>query len=511
MPFSREPLLKTLLEASPSGMLLVGEDGTIAYANTLAVEMFGYPPEALLGLSVDRLVPRQHRGGHDRLRHGYSAAPTRRQMGTGRDLLAERQDGLLFPVEIALNPLEHKGQRWVLCSIVDISVRKALAAEQAQAQQQAMEVHRLESLGLLAGGVAHDFNNLLSVILGNACLALPLVPAHGQVHACIGDIIEASEKAADLARQMLAYSGRGKFQITTLDVSAVVLELASLLRSTLPRHVQLRLQCPAGLPPIQGDAAQLRQILFNLVNNGAEAIARQGRVSVSTDMIDADALYLTHFQPPGLAAGRYILLEVTDNGSGMSPEVRDAIFEPFFSTKESGHGLGLAAVLGIIRGHRGGVRVYSEPGRGSTFKVLLPVHEQDASQDLAPHSKGTILFADDEPTVRRLLRRMLGSDYDLIETEDGQQAVERFRQEQQRIDLVLLDLSMPRLDGAEAARQIQALAPEVPIIISSGFNQQESTADLQACRLAGFLQKPYPPEALLSMIRKALEGAGSVP
>ncbi len=502
---------RIILEASPSGMILVDEKGEIAFANRQATEMFGAPPAGLAGTPVDRLLPDELQGGHAAHRANFLQDPTRRAMGTGRDLMARRADGTLFPVEVGLNPFRDQDKMWVLGSIVDISARKDREREERAAQARMLESQRLESLGLLAGGVAHDFNNLLVAILGNAHLAMSQVTAAGPVHECLEDVVLAAEQASDLARQMLAYSGRGRFEIGSIDLSSVVQELAMLLRSMVPRHVNLRVDSAPELPPVEADAAQLRQIILNLVSNAAEAIAeeRPGSVTVTTGLATTHSEDLSSVQPAGLAPGTYVYIEVADTGSGMAKETLQHIFDPFFTTKETGHGLGLASTMGIVRAHGGGVRVYSELGRGTVFKVLLPAiegaewTEPDAAVDKA---KGRVLVVDDVDMVRRLAERVLSrAGYQVAVAEDGLRAVEIAREHAADIDIVLLDLSMPGLSGAETFQQLRQIRPDLKVVLTSGFSEDESTSRLAGRGLAGFIQKPFTPSGLLAKVATVLD------
>jgi len=487
------------LEASPNGMILVQPDGTIAYANGLAQEMFA--TDDLVGNDVDDLVPEQARGHHAHLRDSYLASPERRTMGAGRDLQAVRVDGTTFPVEVGLNPIAIHGKTWVLCSIVDITTRLAQEERAREAETKAMESQRLESLGLLAGGLAHDFNNLLVGVIGNARLALDTA-RDADVQECLEDVLVAADQAALLARQMLAYSGGGKFVVQEQDLSDVVAELTPLLRSSVPRTIELRIRTAHGLPTIQADGAQLKQVLLNLVNNALDAIGHHqaGTIRVSTGRIAADAHYLSNAFPEGREPGEYVYVDVSDTGSGMSEAVRRRIFEPFFTTKQTGHGLGLAATLGIVRSHGGCMVVYSEPGEGTRMHVLFPV----ANDRSASHrtTLGTVLIAEDDPVVRRFAVRALKSaGYATVQAEDGEEALRRVR-EGGPIDVVLMDMSMPRLGGVQALRTMREIAPGVPVILMSGYAVEALEARIGDAAPDAFLQKPFVGADLLARIRE---------
>lgn len=508
LPFAGEELrgFTLALEACPSGMLLVDEEGTIAYANQEAQGQFRASPALpLVGQSVDLLVPQEIATQHHALRQSFLSSATRRAMGTGRDLMARRRDGTLFPVEIGLNPFVSQGQTWVVCSVVDITQRRALLRANEEAQAQAMEAHRLESLGLLAGGVAHDFNNLLGSVLGNASLARTMSKDVGVLE-CLDDIVLASEQAAALARQMLAYSGRGTFVVKPIDLSKQVMEMSALLRTVVPRSIQLDFSCPEGLPPTQADTSQIRQIVLNLVTNAAEAIGSKtaGSIRLATGRVSADRAYLRSVLPTGLEPGEYLFLEVSDTGQGMEQEVASRVFEPFFTTKDHGHGLGMAATMGIIRAHQGGVFLYTEPGRGTTLKVLLPA---DGAAESEPEpTRLSILVADDNPGVRRFLARALkASGYHVLEVQDGYEALRSFREQGHRVACAILDVSMPVLSGPEALAEIRKVDARLPVLLTSGFPDSGTGELIREDPCTDFLAKPFTMDGLLAALESALE------
>ena len=383
--------------------------------------------------------------------------------------------------------------------LVDITARKRLEVERANMQRKLLDVQRLESLGVLAGGIAHDFNNLLTGVLGNASVALMDLPETHPARGRVEALSTAARRAADLANQMLAYSGRGHFDVRRIDISAHISEILGLLESTLPKKVQLRLELAEELPPVEADPSQLQQVFMNLVLNGAEAIGdNAGTVIVSTSTQHVDAAYAARLLTTDtLAAGRYVVFEVHDSGCGMDSETRERIFDPFFSTKVSGRGLGLAAVHGIVRGHRGAVNVYSAPGDGTTFKVLLPAVDGPISAAKAApvatiHRGGTILVVDDEEDVRIAARFMLERlGYQVVEAVDGRKGVARFQEMVGELVAVILDMTMPEMNGEEAFRKMRHIDPTVAIVLSSGYNEVEATRRFTGKGLAAFLQKPY--------------------
>jgi two-component system cell cycle sensor histidine kinase/response regulator CckA len=393
-----------------------------------------------------------------------------------------------------------------------VRARQRMAASEAQL----LHVQKLESLGVLAGGIAHDFNNMLAAVQGSISLAtLMLAPEHA-VQASLRDALAGVRRASDLTRQLLAYSGKGSFQVLRIDLSAQVEELAQLLETTLPKKVQLRLELGRDLPPIEADPAQVQQIVMNLVINGAEAMGdERGTVLVTTGAQDVDANYAASlFAPGAFPPGRYVAIEVHDTGSGMDEATQARIFDPFFSTKFTGRGLGLAAVLGIVKAHKGAIKVYSTPGKGTTFKVLFPAAEGSAERPAKTPpptvlGKGLALVIDDDRGVRLVVRHLLEFfGFDVIEAADGRRGVEQFAAHAAEVKFVLLDMTMPELSGEETFRELRSLRPDLPVILSSGYNEVEATRRFCAKGYAAFLPKPFTPEDLARCIRATEKGAG---
>jgi len=411
----------------------------------------------------------------------------------------------------------------------DITERRRAEAEREELNMRMLQAQKLESLGVLAGGIAHDFNNLLVGILGNAGLALMELPAGAPGRQAVEGVCGAAQRAADLARQMLAYSGRGKFVVEALDVSRLVEELGHLLSAVISKQAVLHLDVAAGLPPIDGDATQLRQVVMNLITNASDALGEAGgAITVTTGVMHADAEYLAGTAVPDeLAPGRYVFISVSDTGAGMDDTTKARLFEPFYTTKFTGRGLGLAAVLGILRSHHGAIRVDSAVGRGTTMRILLPpapaatlpaappadqagTHE-DSRRDAAPQraawrGTGCVLVVDDEEMVRDVLRSVLEyAGFVVLTAPDGPAALELYRQRRAEIVAVLLDLTMPRLSGEETFRQLQHIDPGVKVILTSGYTEQDATQPFAGRGLAGFVRKPSSPEELLACLRAALE------
>jgi signal transduction histidine kinase/CheY-like chemotaxis protein len=403
----------------------------------------------------------------------------------------------------------------MLGAAIDITSRKQAEAERVTMERKLQDTQKLESLGILAGGIAHDFNNLLTGVLGNASLARMDLPDTSPVQPFLKQIENSALRAADLCRQMLAYSGKGRFVVQRVSLSHLVEESVALLQVSISKDATIRMALTNPLPPVKADVTQLRQILMNLVMNASDAIGdRGGVIEIKTGVIEADAAYLatTHLSPV-LPGGPYVFLEVKDTGIGMDAETQKRIFDPFFTTKFTGRGLGLAAVLGIVRGHQGALKVTSGPGHGSSFILLLPQAEGEAEDLSFPRlrrsewrGEGRVLVVDDEETVRRVSTQMLKSmGLECVAATDGRQALDLFTAHPGAFDLVLLDLTMPKLDGAETFVELRRLDPNIPIILMSGYNEQDAVSKLGRQDMAGFIQKPLQREELQDILRRTTE------
>ncbi|MBN1345080.1 MAG: PocR ligand-binding domain-containing protein [Phycisphaerae bacterium] len=398
---------------------------------------------------------------------------------------------------------------------LDITERKRAEKERRQLELQVQHAQKLESLGVLAGGIAHDFNNLLTGILGHADLAMMDLAPQAEARSSIGQIQNAAHRAADLCRQMLAYSGRGRFVIEPVNLNEVIREMADLLRVSISKKVDLAYHLGDALPSVMADATQIRQVVINLITNASEAIgSADGVISIATGVIECDAAYLNQtYLADDLPPGPYVFFEVRDTGCGMDDKTRARIFEPFFTTKFTGRGLGLAAVVGIVRGHQGTLEIASEPGKGSMFRALFPVHaapaapiEKQADAPAEWRGSGTILLVDDEEEVRSAGSGILErAGFTVLTAVDGQEAVDLFDTRAGEIACVLLDLTMPRMDGVEALRELRRIRPDVRVLLSSGYNEQEAVQRFSNEGPAAFIQKPYRFSELIGKIRQVLE------
>ena len=430
-----------LLDLAHDAILSIETGGAISFWNRGAEKMYGYIAGEVLGRNAHDLLqtvfPEPVEAIEEKLAlHGHWEG----------ELLHRRRDGSLIRVSsrwAARGGAAGETLGWLEINTDVTEIRRI--------EEQLRHTQKLESLGVLAGGVAHDFNNLLTGILGNASLALETLPPRDPTRTMLEEVTKAAERAADLTRQLLAYAGKGRFVMKTVDLSALVREIDELIQASIPKHVQVREQLVHELPGIDCDPGQVQQIVMNLVMNGAEAIdPAGGTVLVRTFAQMADEDYLSSLSPgAALTPGQYVGLEVHDTGQGMDEATLSRIFDPFFTTKFAGRGLGLSAVQGIVQSHKGALKVYSQPGQGTTFQVLFPASVQPvlappASVAVPLPGSGVVLIADDEDTVRQIARHTLERyGYKTILAVNGSQAVDLYRCGARDIDLVLLDLTMP--------------------------------------------------------------------
>lgn len=411
--------------------------------------------------------------------------------------------------------IDSDGQpRYLVAIAEDITERKMEAERQKAFERKLQETQKLESLGVLAGGIAHDFNNLLVSILGNVGLVLVDLEPDSPVREPVEQIKVAAQRAADLTRQMLAYSGKGRFVMQRINLNSVITEITQLLQVSISKNAALRFNLTQNLAPIEGDVTQVRQVLMNLIVNASDAIGdKQGTIGLTTGVVTADHDYLaSSFMAPELPEGQYAFVEVTDDGVGMDKETQTRIFDPFFTTKFTGRGLGLAAVLGIVRGHGGAIKVYSEPGRGSVFRVLFPIKdvphevEKAGGDGLKGKGNGTVLVIDDEEVVRNVTKRMLARiGYTPLLAEDGPQGIETYKKHKDDIICVLLDMTMPRMSGEETLGNLKKINPDIRVLLMSGYSEQEASNRFNGKGVSAFMQKPYTPQDLQEKLGEIME------
>lgn len=489
-----------------------GLDGRPSYLSPQVEALFGYTLEEMLEMPPYALI-------HPDDVPGFRALNTRdfelnEVIDFGR-YRATTRDG----VELWL---ESKGVRYRSSAgqlrqlTVTHNVTEVLEEEARRRELEELLVagQKLESLGVMAGGIAHDFNNLLTPILGEASLGLEDLPEDSPVRLRLEKIRSAAERAAALTQQMLSYAGKGPLQLERLDLSEQVHEMGRLFESAVSGKTVLAFDLPKGLPSVEADASQVSQVVINLISNASESLPDgAGTIHVRTGVVHLPAAPHAALFAENLEAGLHVYLEVADTGAGMDGATQKRIFDPFYTTKFTGRGLGLAAVAGIVRGHHGAVELESEPGQGTIFRVLFPAIDartparvQAPADEGAWRSSDTVLVIDDDASVRELAADILARvGLQVMAAADGREGIELYRRERERIGLVLLDRTMPAISGFDVYREIRAMNPDARVILVSGYSEERAAAELRDSGLGGFLQKPFLPESLIEVVRAQLE------
>lgn len=495
----------------------MNESGTITNWNAQAVSLFGWSREEAVGRQLhETIVPPSLRAAH---REGL-----RRFLTTGKtsilnrriEITAMHRDGHEFPVELAVAALREHDEYTFRAFLRDLSERRKADQDRRLMESRIQQAQKMEQLGVLAGGVAHDFNNLLAAMLGHAGLARQELPPDSPALPMLDEIVNAAQRAAEMTQQLLAYAGRGHVHVESLDLAHVVDELSHLLRPVMSNKANLHLALSAA--PIAADASQIRQVVMNLLTNASEALeGNPGDITIRTGVRRSTrAELVSPYLTEELPEGDYSFVSVQDSGVGMEADTLRRVFDPFFTTKFTGRGLGMAAVLGIVRTHRGSIQVTSELGAGSTFLMLLPTtragpargrsaRRTPAKSEIVGH--GVVLVVDDEESVRTVLSRVLvRAGYKVLSAADGQEALMIFAREVERISAVVLDLTMPRLDGIEVMRLLRRLSPDVRVLLMSGYSDDEVKSRFADEHIAGFLQKPFQNKELLARLAALLRG-----
>jgi PAS domain S-box-containing protein len=550
-----------LFELAPDAYIVTTMSGIIREANRSASKLFGIAPQFLPGKALAAYIDTEDRPRFRSLLHERSSSESR----TTPLKLRTRQGQRLY-AELTFSVVKNaegqpQGFRWLLRDVTeqerlahqirslnaelesrvadrtsdlraaqllseDLLLREQAARRAAEASEaQSLHVQKLESIGVLAGGLAHDFNNLLHVVLGNADIALTRLSPRSPARDPLEEVVRATLRAADLTRQMLAYSGKGAFVVRHLDLSQEVREMATLLRTAISKQASLVWELAPDLPAVNADATQIRQIVMNLITNASDALHdREGLITLRTGVVQPQELNDPRFgrsipeEPAPETNDPMVYLEVSDTGSGMTPDTLHRIFDPFFSTKFAGRGLGLAAVMGIVRSHQGLIRIRTEPGQGTSFRVLLPAvagtarePEHAAAGRSDWRGSGTVLVVDDEEGVREVAERILQDfGFDTVTAVDGRDAIEIMERGGTDVSAVLLDLSMPRMGGQETVRRLRAIHPDLPVILMSGYTEEAVAAQLSeagANVTTTFLQKPFLAEDLVQALRRVMEAA----
>jgi len=485
------------LAESGSAAIFIFRGAKILYANPMAERITGFTLDEILEMSYGDIVYESDgevAPSDARTRHQGGGVPARREANL------RTTTGEIRRVDYTEHVFDDDGEPTVLATAVDITERKNAEEERQKFETEVQHAQKLESLAALTAGIAHNFNNLLTSILGSASLAASQLPEGSPAKEQIERVLQAAEKAADLTNQMLAYAGKENFEVGFVDLNQLVRDVIPLVRTSLSRNTRIRESWAANLPSIEADPVQLRQVIVALVTNASEALQDEhGEVSIRTGALKSTA-----------HSGTRVFVEISDTGRGMDAETSAKIFDPFFSTKFSGRGLGLAAVQGIVRAHRGDIRVQSQLGRGTTMTVFLPATSPgraviDDDQRSSPGGSRTILVIDDEQSVREVAQAVLQEKgFEVLLAGSGREALDIFGERASEIDAVLLDMTMPRMSGEQTLVKLRRMRPQVKVLLTSGHSEQEVSQTFAGKKASAFLKKPFRASELIDRIQQVV-------
>jgi two-component system, cell cycle sensor histidine kinase and response regulator CckA len=501
-----EARYRGLFEGSPDATYVIGPDGRLLDANPVALGRYRYTKEEFTRLTIaDLAAPGVQTQLPERLRQAYKT-------GSQFEWKHVRKDGTEIDVEINTCPVTLDGEQYILAIARDITERKRAEEERERLSEQLRQAQKMEAVGQLAGGVAHDFNNLLQVINGHAEMLLSELPKTDAARTSAADIAEAGKRAATLVSQLLAFSRRQVLKLENLDLNSVVGGFLKMIERVIGEHVRINFVPGFRLGSVHADRGQIEQVIMNLCVNARDAMPEGGQLTIETQnvVIDQEYCALHSWASPG----RYVLLSVTDTGHGMDAETRERIWEPFFTTKEIGHGtgLGLSTVYGIVRQHDGMIQVYSEPDKGTLFKVYFPMTEASATslgskiEGPVPTGTETVLLVEDDINVRNLCRRILEKGgYAVLTASDGEEAIGICDARGRDIDLALLDVVLPKLGGKAVYERVKDQYPRMRFIFASGYSANAVHTGFVLHEGVQLIQKPFTPEQLLRQVREVLD------
>ena len=507
-----EERFRSVSESATDAIIATDQHARVISWNRSAGDMFGYASEEMLGQNIERIIPPRfrdaQRAGLERLRVNSHGA----LRGARQELYGLRKDGSEFPIELSVGDWKHAGERFFSGIVRDVTDKKRAEEELRKRDEQLQHSQKMHALGTLAGGVAHEFNNLLQSIRGYTRYAMEDLDPQDRSFKDLEVVLQAAERAETLTRQLLGFGRRQMLQYADLDPNQVVADSVRMLRPLIDAHIHLELVLGEGIGTVHADATHLQQLLMNLCINARDAMPDGGHLLIKTESMMLDEEASTAY--PDLAPGMYLALTVSDTGCGMTSEVLQQAFDPFYTTKEvgKGTGLGLATIYGVVAQHKGTVRVYSDPGVGTAFKIFLPTVDRQAGQAMTPasahkaRSGETILVAEDEQLVRKLVTRALTSaGFRTLEAADGSEAVGVFDANAPEISLVLLDVMMPRMNGHDTFEHMRRLKPDLKVIFTSAYDAETAQLGFIDQRGLRFLQKPFEGDELLHIVRDVLD------
>ncbi|MFA5073153.1 MAG: PAS domain S-box protein [Nitrospirota bacterium] len=509
-----ERKLRAITDTATDAIILANDEGKIIYWNSSANRMLGYSPEEIEGKSITLIIPTQYQDAHAKAFNAFAKTGQGTMIGKTYEVSALKKDESELPIELSISGILLQG-KWHSAGIIrDISERKKLEAQLRHSQ-------KMEAVGQLAGGIAHDFNNILTAIIGYGHLMQIKMNPDDPLRMNVNHILEAADRAANLTRSLLTFSRRQILNSQRLDLNEIIRRVERLLRMVIGEDIELTTSFKKDPLFINADSSQIEVALMNLATNARDAMPNGGTISIETDVVELDNSFIRAYGYGKI--GHYAVIMVTDTGTGIDDKIRKRIFEPFFTTKEvgKGTGLGLSIVYGVIKQHHGYINVYSEPGKGTTFKIYLPlISESGIQEEVQGHAPSeeffeggeTILLAEDDAAIRSLTRTILeGSGYRVVEAENGEEAIKKFMEHRETIHLILLDMIMPRKSGKEAFDEIKKMRPDIKALFVSGYTSDRLHINSIHSEGIELLSKPILPRTLLQKVRETLDKKKSNP
>ncbi len=506
-----EARFRAIFQTAVDGIIMIDTKGTIVTFNPAAEKIFGYNQEEVIGENVKMLMPNPYHKNHDQYLKNYLTTGIRKIIGIGREVMGLRKDGTTFPLELAISTIQEEQQQRFVGIVRDITERKLAEKERNRLEADIRQMQKMEALGTLAGGIAHDFNNLLFAMLGYADLIREELPSGGLAHDNLKELIIAGKRAKELVRQILAFSRQREQTHHPMYIVPVVKEAARLMRATLPTTIEIVSKIDSRSSKILGNPTQIHQVVVNLCTNAGYAMQENGGIlEVALSYVPAPEIPT---EIERLDQADWVKLTIQDTGTGISPEIHSRIFDPFFTTKPVGEGtgMGLAVVHGILQDVGGVIKFRSQVGKGSTFDVWFPTVDQtevtlqySVSQPIQGHE--CILLVDDERSIVSMIQQLLESlGYRVVTATDGKQALDLFRADPDRFDLVLSDQTMPYMRGDQIAQEMLKIRPQLPIILTTGFSHAIDLERAQSLGVKELLLKPIDLQHLGETIRRWID------